>query len=53
LLAAADDDARRHLRLGADSVVIVVGTEGATDPDLYRTSVGRSAQEVSAAGAFK
>lgn len=57
LLAAADDDARRRLRLTADSVVLIIGTEGATDPDLYRTIVGRSAQEVSAAknasGAFK
>jgi diaminopropionate ammonia-lyase len=42
LLAAADEDARRKLRLTEKSVVLVVGTEGATDPDLYRKITGRA-----------
>lgn len=46
LLAAADEDARRKLRLTDDSVVLIIGTEGATDPELYRKIVGRTAQEV-------
>ncbi len=46
LLAAADADARRRLDLRPDSIVLVFGTEGATDPEVYRRIVGRSAEEV-------
>jgi diaminopropionate ammonia-lyase len=48
LLAATDADARRRLALRPDSTALVFGTEGATDPELYRTIVGRSAEEVGA-----
>lgn len=34
------DAAKRFLRLGPDSAVMVVNTEGATDPDAYRRIVG-------------
>jgi diaminopropionate ammonia-lyase len=46
LLAAGDSDARARLGLSDDSVVLLFGTEGATDPDVYRRIVGRSPEEV-------
>jgi diaminopropionate ammonia-lyase len=46
LLAASDRDARRRLDLRPDSRVLVFGTEGATDPDVYRRIVGRAPAEV-------
>ncbi len=45
-----DQDARNKLGLDRHSRVIVYGTEGATDPQMYRRIVGRSAQEVLHAG---
>ena len=42
LLASTDADARRRLDLISDSTILVFGTEGATDPELYRSIVGRS-----------
>ena len=47
-LAAAQPDARRALRLDEHSVVLVIGTEGATDPSLYAAIVGASAETVRA-----
>lgn len=44
--AAQAPEQRAALRLGPDSVVLVFGTEGDTDPDLYRAIVGRPAREV-------
>ena len=35
-LALADPDAARALGLGTDSRILLFGTEGATDPNLYR-----------------
>jgi diaminopropionate ammonia-lyase len=47
LLAARDDPAIRHaLVLGAGSRVLLLGSEGDTDPAIYREVVGRSAEEV-------
>jgi len=46
VIAAGDPDARTRLGLSADSVVLLVGTEGATDPEVYRRIVGRSPEEV-------
>jgi diaminopropionate ammonia-lyase len=40
LLAATQDpagEALRHLRLNASSTVLLIGTEGATDPDIYES----------------
>jgi diaminopropionate ammonia-lyase len=48
LLAAGDPDARARLGLSSDSVVLLFGTEGATDPEVYRSIVGRSPEEVMA-----
>jgi diaminopropionate ammonia-lyase len=45
-LAAADPAMREALRLGPDSRVLCIGTEGATDPDVYRSIVGLAAEEV-------
>ncbi len=47
-LAAAlgNDEARRQLALGPSSRVLVVNTEGATDPVLYRQLVGMSPEAV-------
>ncbi len=40
LLAVGDARAREELGLGASSRVLVIGTEGATDPDVYARLVG-------------
>jgi diaminopropionate ammonia-lyase len=36
---------REALDLGRDSRVLVIGTEGATDPELYRQIIGRQGEE--------
>jgi diaminopropionate ammonia-lyase len=46
LLARQDDDAGATLVLGPDSRVLVFGTEGATDPEIYESMVGRREGEV-------
>lgn len=46
LAVSGDDAARARIGLGPDSRVMLVGTEGDTDPDLYRKIVGRSADAV-------
>jgi diaminopropionate ammonia-lyase len=46
LLASADPKLRRILKLGSDSLILVFGTEGATDPDLYTRLVGRTPEQV-------
>ena len=45
---ARDTGARRRVGLDTDSRVVVFGTEGATDPELYRRVVGRPAEQVAA-----
>jgi diaminopropionate ammonia-lyase len=40
LLAMRDAPLRQALQLGPESIVLVVGTEGATDPALYEQIVG-------------
>ncbi len=47
-LAAQDAATRTALSLDATSRIVVYGTEGATDPDVYRTLVGRSPGDVAA-----
>ncbi|WP_029007783.1 diaminopropionate ammonia-lyase [Azospirillum halopraeferens] len=49
LAAAQDPPARAKLGLGPDARVLVFGTEGATDPDLYEELVGRPAASVAGA----
>ena len=47
LLAAQDDAGLCHaLALDASSRVLLLGSEGDTDPAIYRQVVGRSAAEV-------
>jgi diaminopropionate ammonia-lyase len=46
LLAAADPDARTRLTLGPESTILVFGTEGATDPDVYARIVGRRPDQI-------
>lgn len=46
LLSAGDLASRRLLKLDENSVVLVIGTEGATDPAVYASIVGRSAGSV-------
>lgn len=48
LAALADPALRDALGLDADSRVLVFGSEGATDPELYQRIVGRSAEQVAA-----
>jgi diaminopropionate ammonia-lyase len=45
-IAAGDPAMREALRLNASSQVLCIGTEGATDPDVYASIVGRRAEEV-------
>jgi diaminopropionate ammonia-lyase len=49
LLAARDDDARRQVRLNENSIILLIGTEGATDPGVYESIVDRNPDEVSRA----
>ncbi|PTM62036.1 diaminopropionate ammonia-lyase [Phreatobacter oligotrophus] len=51
MAAAADPAARALLRLDATSRVLCIGTEGATDPAIYREIVGRAAEDVERAAA--
>ena len=47
LIAAAGEPALREaLALGPDAKVVAIGSEGATDPEIYARVVGRSAEEV-------
>jgi diaminopropionate ammonia-lyase len=46
LIASADPKLRQCLELGSDSRILVFGTEGATDPDLYAHLVGRTPEQV-------
>lgn len=46
LLAASDPGLRSALDLGPDSRVVLIGSEGATDPELYARIVGRPAEAV-------
>lgn len=46
LAAMADGRAARAMELGPDSRVLLFGTEGDTDPDLYQQIVGRPAEAV-------
>lgn len=48
LATAQHPSMRSLLGLGRDSIVLVIGTEGATDPELYRKIVGRDAARVAA-----
>ncbi|WP_279480147.1 diaminopropionate ammonia-lyase [Aureimonas sp. SK2] len=50
VVAMRSVDMRRHLALGAGSRVLVINTEGATDPALYRTLVGLDPDDVRSAG---
>ncbi len=47
-LLALDDrpEMRAQLGLGADSRVLLLGSEGDTDPEIYRRIVGKSAEEL-------
>lgn len=46
ILAGQRDELRNALGLNADSQVLLIGSEGATDPELYTQLVGRSAEAV-------
>lgn len=48
---AEDPEWRARLALGASSTVLLFGTEGATDPAVYRQIVGRTAKDVKARAA--
>ncbi|MFQ5705060.1 MAG: diaminopropionate ammonia-lyase [Gemmatimonadales bacterium] len=49
LTLSEDQDARRSVRLGPDSRVLLIGTEGATDPEIYERIVGRTPRQVNTA----
>jgi diaminopropionate ammonia-lyase len=48
-IAAASATARSALGIGPDSVILLFGTEGATDPVVYRQIVGLAAADIAAA----
>jgi diaminopropionate ammonia-lyase len=48
LAAVGDVQVRQALGIDRDSRVVIVVTEGATDPAVYRSIVGRDAAEVMA-----
>jgi diaminopropionate ammonia-lyase len=48
LAALCDPEAKRDLGLDAESRILLIGSEGATDPVLYEEIVGRSAESVRA-----
>lgn len=48
LAVSRDPDARTVLGLDASSTVLLFGTEGATDPEIYARLVGRGAGDVAA-----
>ncbi|MBP2300491.1 diaminopropionate ammonia-lyase [Azospirillum picis] len=48
LCAAAHEETRRALGLMPDARVLVFGTEGATDPEVYERLVGRPPEQVAA-----
>jgi diaminopropionate ammonia-lyase len=52
LAATADPAMREALGLSNASRILTFGTEGATDPDIYHSIVGRSADDVIAGGAI-
>lgn len=41
-----DAETREKLGLGPESRILLFGTEGATDPEIYRAMVGRTPEEV-------
>jgi diaminopropionate ammonia-lyase len=47
LATAVDPLARRQVRLEEKSVALLIGTEGASDPFIYKSLVGKSAEDVS------
>ncbi len=50
LIAACGDSAMREtLGLGPEARVLVIGSEGATDREIYQQTVGRTPEEVAAA----
>ncbi len=51
LLASRDAEARAQLGLSENSHVVVIGSEGDTDPETYAEIVGRSGDQVRAAAA--
>jgi diaminopropionate ammonia-lyase len=48
--AAGDEQARKTLGLTNDSRILLFGTEGATDPEIYESIVGRPASAIGQSG---
>jgi diaminopropionate ammonia-lyase len=46
LVARLDPDQSKLLGLSEDSRILVFGTEGATDPEVYQRIVGKTAVQV-------
>ena len=53
IAALAQPGLAARLGLGADSRILVFGTEGATDPALYQQIVGRTAEAVAASATLR
>jgi diaminopropionate ammonia-lyase len=48
IVVAQDAGARDHIGFGDEARVLVIGSEGATDEEMYRQVVGRPWQEIAA-----
>ena len=46
LAATRDDELKQQLGLDSGSRVVIIATEGATDPEVYRDLVGRTPEAV-------
>ena len=46
IMAAGDNATRRHLEITAESRILTIGTEGATDPEVYERLVGKTPEEI-------
>jgi len=46
IAARFDADLSRDLELDGNARVLIIGTEGATDPEIYRSIVGRAPEDV-------
>lgn len=50
--AALNPDLRKSFKLNESSQILIIGSEGATDPDLYQRIVGASAEQIKGAASL-
>ena len=50
LAATCDEELKQQLGLDSSSRVVIIATEGATDPEVYRSLVGATPESILAQG---